>query len=468
MKPRRFRRPIPPHRTKLRPLTQDWGPSEAVALYLDRCQIDTPTEIVAKVWAHVLTRRRTVGRVLDFGAGDGCFARVGTYAEYIGYEIDSSRCKHGKMPPNATLVNRCAFADTITNADVCLGNPPYVRNQDLPRGWRRRAAEVVKERTDVDVSGLANAWQYFAFLSLASTNADGLVALIIPYEWVSRPSARALRTFIESHRWEVAIYRLRDERFKQVLTTSSITIVDKAKSSSKWHFFGENDDGTYQLLPSAADSKMGVVPYASRTQVAKGMARIKRGLSPGTQKVLTLTEGERIRSGLRINTDVVPCVTSLRGVSADCLVLSEKVFKRCFRDVGAKCWLVRTDRTPSARLMAYLNGVPMSSYQTSTCISRETWWAFAMPTSPQAFVASGFRGARPKAVVNDINAVAVGSVSGVFGVSRKRATEIVRAFRSIRVASRVVAHSNGMLKLEIGQLNTIIRRLDRVLTQESN
>lgn len=468
MKPTRFRGPVLRRKPQLRALTQGWGPSKAVALYLDRCQIDTPTDVVSELWTQILRRRRTIGRVVDFGAGDGRFARAGAYAEYIGYEIDNARCQHAVLPPNATLVNRCAFADTITDADVCLGNPPYVRNQDLPEGWRRRAAEVVRQRTGIDVSGLANAWQYFALLALASTKPDGLVALVIPYEWVSRPSARALRAFIESNRWEVSTYRLRDERFRQVLTTSSITIIDKAKSSVKWNFFAEADDATYRRLSSAAGGKTGVVPYARRTDIGRSNVRIKRGLSPGTQEVLTLTEGERIRAGLKINTDVVPCVTSLRAVDATCLALSESVFKRCFRDVGAKCWLVRTDRKPSVRLMAYLNSVPASKYQTSTCISRDTWWAFTMPTPPQALVASGFRGKRPKAVVNDINAIAVGAVSGVFGVSRKRAAEIVRGLRSIRVASRVVAHSNGMLKLEIGQLNTIISRLDRLVMHASN
>ena len=450
----------------LRSLTEGWGPSQAVALYLDRCQIDTPTDIVGAVWSQVHRRRHEIAKVVDFGAGDGRFAAHGRYDNYIGYEIDTRRCVHAKLPRRATLLNRCAFSDHIDDADVCVGNPPFVRNQDLPGGWRARAAAVIRERTGVRVSGLANAWQYFALLALASTKRDGLVALIIPYEWVSRPSARSLRDYIDAHQWDVSAYRLRDETFRQVLTTSSITIIDKRHRSGRWQFFSENANAAYETLPSATGAKAGLIGYSRRSEVTG--VRAKRGLSPGTQEVLTLTEGERVRAGLRIATDVVPCVTSLRVIDPTLQSLSEAVFRRRFRDAGAKCWLIRTNqRTPSSRLAAYLAAVPSDKYQTSTCLLREPWWKFAMPDIPPVLAASGFRGQRPKAVVNEIGAVAVGSVSGVFGVSKNRARALVRALAGIRVATRIVAHSNGMLKLEIGQLNTVLQRLAATLTKTS-
>ena len=444
---------------ELRSLTETWGSSKAVALYLDRCQIDTPDELVHAVWRQISRRRRTIGKVVDFGAGDGRFARGGQYSEYLGYEIDWFRCSDVKLPRGASLINRCAFSDAITDADVCLGNPPFVRNQDLPAGWRRRAAAVIKNRTGVDVSGLANAWQYFALLALASTKADGIVALVIPYEWVSRPSARALRGYIEANGWEVDTYRLRDETFRQVLTTSSITIIDKRKRTQQWRFFAETERHSYASLPSPSGGRRGVLPYLRRATTAQAKVRVTRGLSPGTQAVLTLTEGQRVRAGLKIGDDVVPCVTSLRRVTSTCRVLTETVFRSRYRDAGAKCWIIRTDRAPSKRLRTYLDGIPSARYDTATCSAREEWWKFTMPTVPAVVVASGFRGQRPKAVVNRVNAIAVGSVSAVFGVPPTRAAALVKALGAIRVSARIVAHSSGLLKLEIGQLNSVIQRL---------
>jgi hypothetical protein len=439
----------------LRELTEEWGPYEEVTLYLDRCQVDTPHEVVSAVWRHIAERRTHVTKVVDFGAGDGRFATVGKYESYVGYEIDFDRAKHTKLPRRASLINQCAFSDIVKDADVCVGNPPYVRNQDLPTGWRQRAAAAIRERIGVTISGLANAWQYFALLALASTKSDGLVALVIPFEWVSRPSARALRSYVKKNRWNVAAYRLRDETFQGVLTTSSITIIDKRESSRKWEYFEENHDGTYRNLASPTGSEADVLTYAKRPSKRSGIF-VRRGLSPGTQQALMLTEGQRARFGLQIGIDVVACVKSLRSVPSDALTLTDALFRTRFRDEGMKCWLIRTDATPSLRLTSYLKGIPTAQRATATCRLRDEWWKFSMPQPPSVIVASGFRGSRPKAVQNAIDAVAIGAVFGVYGLSVARAKELVKHLRAIDLSRRVVSHSNGLRKVEPRQLHTVV------------
>ncbi|WP_144023055.1 Eco57I restriction-modification methylase domain-containing protein [Burkholderia sp. AU15512] len=438
-------------------LTEDWGTRESVELYLDRCQVDTPARIVSAVWAHIRERRAAVGKVIDFGAGDGRFARGGQYESYIGYEIDETRCRAASLPPKARLISQCAFSVRTDDADICIGNPPYVRNQDLPKGWRLQAASELIARTGVSISGLANAWQYFFLLGLASTRPDGLVAIVIPYEWVSRPSAEALREFIRNKGWDVHVYRLVDDTFGRVLTTASITIVDKRSNAGSWKFFEEAPDGSFRSLPTESGGARGVVKYASRRGTREEKVYAKRGLSPGTQEVLTLTEGERVRSGLLIDSDVVPCVTSLRGLDAAYVTLDERVFKEHFRSTGAKCWLIRTDRRPSHRLQAYLDSIPAEKYQTSTCLKRDCWWAFKMPDVPGLLVATGFRGEFPKIVTNKIEAVAVGGVSGVYGLPQRGRRKFAANLRSINLANSIVPHSNGLKKLEINQLNTLLK-----------
>jgi hypothetical protein len=438
-------------------LTESWGSRASVTLYLDRCQVDTPTELVSAVWEHVLERRSSIGTAVDFGAGDGRFAKAGRYRTYVGYEIDAQRCAAAKLPPQAVLLNKCAFAEQRSDADLCIGNPPYVRNQDLPRGWRERVCEVLKERTGVSLSGLANAWQYFFLLALASTNAKGLVSIVVPYEWVSRPSSRALRDYIASHGWDVSVYRLRDETFDRVLTTSSITIIDKRKLTSQWHYFEELADGSYRELPTATDSSTGVVKYSSRSESAKIPVQAKRGLSPGTQEVLVLTEGQRVRSGLRIGTDVVRCVTSLRPIDQDCEVLTEQTFREKYLLAGQKCWLIRTDRTLSAALRSYLSHTPASKYQTSTCLQRGQWWKFTMPEVPDLLSATGFCNTRPKVVVNSLSVRAVGSVAGIYGVPASKRRVLVRRLSGLRLSKRIVPHSHGLKKVEINQLNTLLK-----------
>ena len=439
-------------------LTRDWGDWTSVSLYLDRCQVDTPSELVSAAWDHVSSLRTSVGKVLDLGAGDARFAFGGAYDEYIGYEIDAERCADARLPDHARLVNRCAFSDDIDDADLCIGNPPFVRNQDLPAGWREQASKVLWRRLGISVSGLANAWQYFFLQSLASLKDDGLCVLIIPFEWVSRPSARALRDYISKQHWEVSVYRLIDTTFDSVLTTSSITIVDKAKRTGRWSYFEETADGVYLPMQSASGSRAGVIDYARKSDIPEGAPRAIRGLSPGTQKVLTLTEGERARSGLAIGRDVVPCITTLRVLPGELRDLNDAAFRRHYRTPGQKCWLIRTDVTSSTTLAAYLNGVSPADYQTATCLEREIWWAFKMPPVPEVLIAQSFKGEFPKGVRNTIGARAVGGVSGIFNASEEQIATIVGGLDGEDLRDRVVAHSNGLRKIEINQLNTLLLR----------
>jgi hypothetical protein len=448
--------------SSVRALTKHWGSEEEVDLYLDRCQVDTPMPLVKRVWEQIRSRRTDrLRKVVDFGAGDCRFSKHGSFTRYIGYEVDAERIKlTASLTRGVELVNQCAFSSEITDASLCIGNPPFVRNQDLPLGWRERAAEVLRKRTGVRVSGLANAWQYFFLLSLASTDADGIVALVIPFEWVSRPSSANIRAFIRKNRWNVAVYRLADSTFPRVLTTSSITIIDKTKSDSQWSYFGEMPSGTFRQLPSVTSHATGLIEYARRISRFASQPFAKRGLSPGTQKVLTLTESERARLGLRVGRDVVRCVTTLRHLPSDQCSLTKEVFERYYVAKGEKCWLVNVrSRKISDKLRGYFDAVPEERYQTSTCLNRDQWWKFVMPQIPDVLVSTGFTKRYTKAVVNSTAVHAVGSVCGIYEVGRKKRNSIAKSLRETNLGHGVVAHSHGLRKIEINQLNTVLHQI---------
>jgi hypothetical protein len=372
--------------------------------------------------------------------------------KYTGFEIDPHRGANHSLPKNAKLLNKCAFESPVQRADVCVGNPPYVRNQDLPSGWRQTASALLVERTGVSLSGLANAWQYFFLWSLATTAEDGLCALVIPYEWVSRPSAKAIRGFIREKGWKVAVYRLLDSTFHRVLTTSSITIVDKSQCSGIWEYFDQKTDGTFVSMLTPTGSKEGVLAYAKKTK-RKIVAR--RGLSPGTQKVFTITEAERARVGLKIGTDVVPCVTTLRSLGAE-EALTAEIFRKKWRDQGEKCWLIKSSGSHTRSLAEYIASITKDRVNTRTCQERDNWWEYTMPSTPDILVATGSRGNVPKAVLNTVGAIAVGGVAGVYGVPRKRLRAVVQTLRKTDLSEVIVPHSNGLKKLEINQLNTVL------------
>lgn len=427
-------------------------------LYLDRCQVDTPPELVSLVWRQIAARREQVSTVVDFGAGDARFAGKGGFDAYLGYEIDRTRFSAGKVAaPNVRMLAKCAFSHQLQDADLCIGNPPYVRNQDLPAGWRQMAADEVRTRTGVTLSGLANAWQYFLMLGLWSVKNDGLVVQILPFDWVSRPAVSPIRQYIEACNWAVDVYRLPDGVFPDVLTAASITVIDK-RGPLAWRFHEVGPNGRERKVASASGSSEGVLPYL-RSRRDDG-PQAKRGLSPGTQQVLTLSEGERVHAGLHVRRDVVRCVTSLRGLPAELASLTADEFDEYFVNTGAKCWLIRTDRDPSPRLRGYLDNVPESAYQTATCLNRDDWWRFQMPPAvPQILIAQAFKGSTPKAVLNDVDAYAVGGVAGIYNVAKGRSAELVTKLKATQLHDRVVPYAKQMCKLEINQMNALLNDL---------
>lgn len=426
-----------------------------VATYLDRCQIDTPPRLVAATWERARRARTAVGRVVDFGAGKGQFAHGGPYRSYTGYELDYSRTRGAKLPDGATIRHGCAFSAKIPEADLCIGNPPFVRNQDLPQGWRTQVGGTLEVRSGITLSGLANAWQYFFLLGLLSTKRNGLCALVIPFEWVSRPSAARLRDFIHARNWRVDVYRLDGEAFGSVLTTASITIVDKRARDGRWRYFATGMDGVDRELPTPSGHAEGHLAYRSRRRDDGPVA--VRGLSPGTQKVMVLTEGERARLGLRTGADVVRCVTTLRTLPSETEDLDAVAFDRHFRSAGRRCWLIRPDAAvPGSRLRAYLDAVDPGSYATKTCEAREAWWGFQMPAQPTALVATCFKGATPKTVLNSVGAIAVGGVAGLHRAQAEWAADFLGHLSRLDLRDRIISHANGLKKIEIGQLNTLI------------
>ena len=417
-------------------------------------------DVVRSTWAHVQKLRpRGIGKVIDLGAGDGRFAHHGAYGSYVGYEIDADRCSGARLPSNATLLNQCAFTDLIDDADVCVGNPPFVRYQEIPDSWREKVRAVVRRRTGVHVSGLANAWQYFFLNGLASLGPDGVAALVVPFEWVSRPAARALRACIGEHQWNVYVYRLRDALFPRVLTTASITVVDKAERDGKWEFYRQTTNGRNQRLASPTGSAAKVLGYVRAADLPAEAAHARRGLSPGTQNALTLTEAQRQDHALTVNRDVVACVTSMRCLPTAVNELDESVFRTHYVEGGRKCWLIRTDGEPSEKLVAYLSSVPESERQTRTCLTRLQWWRFKMPETPSMLFAQGFRGKFPKVVRNTAEARAVGGVCGIYNASDRQIDALAGKLDGMDLRDHVVPYSTGFCKVEINQINALLARL---------
>ena len=425
-------------------------PSHPSKKSLRQCQVSTPDDVVSLVWQLVGQRRTNVDEVVDFGAGHCQFARGGAFRRYLGVEIDLEKSPAGDLPLGAELVHADAL-DVQGKFDLCIGNPPYTRHHLIGKRWRKHAREIIEAETGVHVSELANLYLYFVWLGLLRTRPSGLLALVIPYEWVSRPSAKSLREYLAEKGYGVNVYRFEQKArvFAKVKTTACITVIDK--SAGKHTFSCWEIRGSEVKEATIAPSPEGVLPYQNGTKSVRAF----RGLSPGSQDVFLLTEEERIARKIPL-TAVVPCVSSLRSLDATVSVLDERTFEQEYVKAGRKCWLIRTQPPVEAHVYRHLQKAPKSIRENWTCRNRWPWYRFDLPDVPDIIYASGFRGQAPKVVVNEVGARVSGSSHGIVlpdEIDHKAAADYLRSYP---FADRVVPHANGLLKVEVRQMNTVL------------
>lgn len=389
------------------------------------------------------------------GAGDGRFARGGSFDHYVGVEIDGGRVARAKPPANGEIKHGCVFRHEKGGYDACIGNPPYACHHDIPSSWKGRTAARLERELNISLDKHCNLYIYFFCLGLLKTRDDGLLALVVPYEWVSRPSARAIREYIQRQRWSVAVYRFQMPIFRGVMTTASVSIVDKARHDGRWRYYDITPGFQVLVRQGITGSKDGVLDYAER-----GKVWALRGLSPGSQRVFTLTEGQRIHAGLS-KRDAVPCVTTLRNLPRNLRTLSRAAFEKHFVQAGERCWLIRSDGDErSSTLDAYLEAVPGKDRQTYTCQNQTPWFKYKPHPVPQMLFSSGFTKFGPKVLVNSVSAHAVGSVWGIHSKIRLPVRRLQSYLLGINFEEQVVAHAKTLKKVEVRQLNSVLNEFE--------
>lgn len=414
-------------------------------------QVSTPPPIVSFYWDIVKQHRPQLQTVLDLGAGDARFSVGGHFKEYIGVEIDSEASERATPIPNGRIENACAFAFEPTGFDACIGNPPYVRHHDIESPWKEKTAARLANELGFHFDMHGNLFLYFIALGLLKTNEDGLVAMVVPYEWVSRPSAKGLRSLLIKKGWGVSVYRFQEAIFDGVLTTACITVIDKGTRAGGWKFY----DVAGNLEVSDRNGVSGTA-HAILSHSDRGNIWARRGISPGSQEIFTLTESQRIDHGLTLE-DVVPCVTTLRHVPKSLRMLTRPAFKKHFIDAEKRCWLIKSNEKPiSKRLKVYLDSIPESARETYTCLNQEPWYEFETSKIPAILIHSGFTTFGPKVLINSVGAQTVGSVFGLHTERQIALRELQDHLLKIDFESQVVAQANSFKKIEVRQINTVL------------
>ena len=140
-------------------------------------QVFTPQNIVATM----LQLRKNYGSVLEPSCGDGVF--FNNIANCTGIEIDKAVCPNGAY-------NIDFFDFSLENKfDTIIGNPPYVRFQDiLPETKRKLDMSLFDERS--------NLYLFFIEKSIKHLSDRGELIFITPRDFLKASSAMKLNKFI--------------------------------------------------------------------------------------------------------------------------------------------------------------------------------------------------------------------------------------------------------------------------------
>ncbi|MDR7015039.1 Eco57I restriction-modification methylase domain-containing protein [Acinetobacter sp. 3657] len=422
---------------------------------LSASQVSTPEDVVSFFWSLVKQYRTDpLKNIVDFGAGDARFSQSDHFEHYLGIEIDpnaivSSFSKNTRIK----IINDCAFNLKEKNFDACIGNPPYVRHHDIESPWKEKIGKYLEKQLNIKFNLHSNLFSYFIALGLIKTHEAGLIAQVIPYEWVSRPSYNGLRDLLIREKWQVDIYCFEYPVFKDVLTTACITIIDKSKKNSQWNYFNVDKKLNISKRQGVSGTGKEVLAYSKHTTI-----RARRGISPGSQKIFTLTEGERIHNRISKN-DVEPCVTTLKGLPDDLYILDQESFKKYFVSQGRKCWLIKSNQENiSKNLKIYLDNIPEYSRQNYTCTHQHPWYNYEKYIIPQILIHSGFTKFGPRVLQNKVGAVAVGSVMAIDSDKNFEVVDLIDYLQNFNFEDQVVAHSNNLKKIEVRQLNSVINK----------
>ena len=140
-------------------------------------QVFTPDAVVHAM----LALRQNQGRVLEPACGDGAFLRC--LPDALGIELDRGHC-----PPGALNMDFFAYPDS-EQFDTIIGNPPYVRYQDIPPATRKRL-----DARHFD--GRSNLYLFFIEKCLRHLKPGGELIFITPRDFLKATSAVKLNRLL--------------------------------------------------------------------------------------------------------------------------------------------------------------------------------------------------------------------------------------------------------------------------------
>lgn len=116
--------------------------------------------------------------------------------------------------------------------DVIVGNPPFVRNNQILDNSKATAKQAMK----VDgfrISGMSGYWSYFLLHSLSFLKTGGRLALILPSAFISAQYSATVRKYVSNYFQKASILVLNDRWFPDAEESTVILLAENYLGTQK-------------------------------------------------------------------------------------------------------------------------------------------------------------------------------------------------------------------------------------------
>ena len=187
-------------------------------------QVFTPQEIVEKMLKLSKNSNNLLKRFLEPSCGDGAFFNA-LPKNKIGIEIDKN-----VIPNNSNILNIDFFDYPLNETfDTIIGNPPYVRFQDI----NSKTKEYLKPFYKI-FDSRTNLYLFFIYKSILHLNKGGELIFITPRDFLKNTSAVKLNNFLFSNGTLTHFFDLGDKKiFKTAQPNCAIWRFEKDNFSHR-------------------------------------------------------------------------------------------------------------------------------------------------------------------------------------------------------------------------------------------
>jgi adenine-specific DNA-methyltransferase len=189
-------------------------------------QVFTPPFIVSDMIKLI----KNHGSILEPSAGDGAFTKKLDKSKLVAIEYDT------KLAKKHNFLNIDFFAYPIENKfDTIIGNPPYVRYQDIPEETKKLLTTSLFNSIDYSIfDNRSNLYLFFIYKAILHLKDNGELIFITPRDFLKATSAIKLNEFIFKNGTITDIVELGDKKiFKNAQPNTIIWRFEKDNFSRK-------------------------------------------------------------------------------------------------------------------------------------------------------------------------------------------------------------------------------------------